>query len=291
MFARIAAGCALLGALVAESATADRGATAWIYTCASDEATWGNISAAVNSAPAIDALALCAYRVEADGTFGLQPCGDTMSNMIPAFKASRPDIKQVPLIDVPSVDNLRKMWATEESRKTFIDGALSEMAKKQLDGFNLDWEVQSRDSSDTQGFVTFLREFGDAIRKAREGATLSSDVAGSLTIANCTCDHCDYLNMSCANYSSARVDNVVTMGTYTHIEKDFCTSVQDSSKTLLAPLYTPGLSIDTPDQVIGGFFDCLPSSIDRIFLWALDGKLSQFTQAWNTSLNKWVNQN
>ena len=266
-----------------------RGATVWVYSCATDPKTWGNIWASISSAPTIDTVSLCAYRVEANGSFGLQGgCGATMAAMIPVYKAARPDLKQVPLIDAPSVDNLREMWQDPGRRARFIAAAIDELVKQKLDGFNLDWEVQSKDNRDTDNFVAFLREFGAAIRKAKPGATLSSDVAGSLTLGDCTCDHCDYLNMSCANYTSSRVDNVVTMGTYTHNATDFCRAVVDSSKTSLAPVYTPGLSLSTPDDVIGAFFDCVTTSkADRIFLWALDGKTAQLSQAWNSSLLQW----
>ena len=283
---------ALLAALVIQRAAGakfPRGATAWIYSCAQDPKTWGNIWAAVNSAPAIDSVALCAYRVEADGTFGMQgQCGQTMANMISVYKTARPQLKQMPLIDAPSVDNLRTMWKNKESRGRFIEEAISTLKKEDLDGFNLDWEVQSKDSSDTVNFVTFLQEFGSAIRKAKPGATLSSDVAGSLANGDCTCYHCDYLNMSCSNYTDSRVDQVVTMGIYTHSETEFCSSVQSAEKTALAPIYTPGLSLSTPDDVISDFFDCLEST-DRIFLWAFDGSSASVTQAWNASMNRWAN--
>ena len=212
-----------------------------------------------------------------------------MRSMIPAYVAARPDLKHVPLIDTPSIDNLRTMWTTKNSRTKFIDGAIAELHKQRLDGYNLDWEVASKDDSDTQNFITFLQEFGDAIRKARPGATITSDVAGSLAIADCQCVHCDYLNMSCSNYTEAHVDSVVTMGTYTHNTSDFCTSVKAATKTALAPIYTPGLSISTPDDVIADFFRCA-DVVDRVFLWALDGSISSLTQAWNTSLNAWASQ-
>lgn len=271
------------------AAIESRGATAWIYSCSSEPDVWGNIWNVIESTPAIDTVSLCVYRVTENGTFGMQDeCGRLMSHMIPTYKAANPSLRQQPLIDAPSLSNLRAMWSDSDSRDAFIKSAIKEMTTLGFDGYNIDWEVSSESSKDTENFVRFLDEFGAAIRTATSSdATLSSDVAGSLALGNCTCNHCDYLNMSCANYTSTKIDHVVTMGTYTHDPDAFCRAVQDASTTALKTTYAPGLSLDTPDNVISRFFECA-SVVDRVYLWALDGRHAALTSAWNQSLETWT---
>lgn len=283
-------------ALARPSAAAiPRRATAWIWQCSENETQWNGLMKFANDTLAVDTVSLGAFSVLPDGSFGDGwNCGKLMKDHISPFQTFVPLVKHTPLIDSgpgSGIANLRAMWNTTETRSAFIKSAVDNLLKMNLAGYNLDWEVQGT-PVDRDNFVRMAHDLGAALRAAKPGATLTSDVAGSLLYGNCTSGG-DYLGVSCANYTDAGVDHVVSMGTYTPDADDFCATINRASATTFNPIYAPGVSFisgDTPDVNVTKFFDCLEHSpIERIFLWALGfDNPAEFSPAWTSALKRWA---
>ena len=269
-----------------------KAATAWIWQCSEDETEWNSLAQFMENSTAIDTISLGAYSV-INGSFedGWN-CGELMRKRIPFFQSAAPSVRHTPLIDAGQrgIEDLRMMWNSTESSKKFISTAVANMMKMKLDGYNLDWEVQGT-PQDRDNFVRFVRDFASAIHSANPKATLSSDVAGSLLYGNCTSGG-DYLGVTCGNYTSAKVDNVVSMGTYTHETDAFCGTIQRASASATVfPEYAPGIDLGTPDSNITAYFECLTQapSIQRVFLWAFGfNKPASLSPVWSSALNKWA---
>jgi len=272
-----------------------RRATAWIWQCSENETQWNGLMKFANDTLAVDTVSLSAFSVLPNGSFGDGwNCGKLMKDRIGPFQTSVPSVQHTPLIDSgpgSGIANLRAMWNTAETRSAFIKSAVDNLLKMNLAGYNLDWEVQGT-PEDRDNFVRLVHDLGAALRAAKPGAILSSDVAGSLLYGNCTCAG-DYLGVTCGNYTDAGVDHVVSMGTYTPNADDFCATINRASATTFHPIYAPGVSFisgDTPDVNVTKFFDCLDHSpINRIFLWALGFNTpAGLSPAWTSSLERWA---
>lgn len=284
-----------LAVVLPSVAAVPRRATAWIWQCSENETQWNGLMKFANDTLAVDTVSLGAFSVQPNGSFGDGwNCGKLMKDYIGPFQTSAPSVKHTPLIDSgpgSGIANLRVMWNTTETRSAFIESAVENLLKMNLDGYNLDWEVLGT-PKDRDNFVRMVRDFGAALRAAKPGATLTSDVAGSLLYDNCTSAG-DYLGVTCGNYTDAGVDHVISMGTYTSDADDFCGTIDRASATTFNPIFAPGVSFiggDTPDVNVTKFFDCLERApIKRIFLWALGfNHPAGLSPAWTSALERWA---
>ena len=226
--------------------TAEREVMLWVYF---HNESWDNITGTAfwdaylhnfttTMRKSVTAVSLCMYQVSKDGTFNYQMRG-TQAHIgfnqerwgVPRFK--RTGVKQYPLIDANypgGGDAMRSMWATNASRKVFIDAAMAKLQDQWYDGYNLDIEVGASDGKG--GGLIFVTEFATTLHSV--GAALSVDIGNcpgpdsmGTTCGESVCRlrsddvsrdlmfvFCRSFSCLAAAYMASPMDHVFTMSTY-----------------------------------------------------------------------------
>eukprot|EP01084_Bolivina_argentea_P230248 388412_1 len=219
------------------STSSSRRVFGFFYTQLTNESFWTeNINAIAKHKTNLTAISLSPYTISSNGALIYYNVtnGSLQEHYMNTF--SNMGLETYPIINgkTGGINGLRELMFNTTKTQQFINDAITKAKKYNFTGYNLDIEIVSNVSSDGVGFIDFVNTFSDSLHA--NNMKLSSD------FAKCICGYY-YMNVSCAQYKSSKIDHVMSMRTYKdNTLEDWHTDVTQNIQGLGNPKYTSGVS-------------------------------------------------